>query len=58
MNATTPCYRHSTWLASCDDCTDWHLACLRARRNAAAQQTACTTFRLMHRQPVALRPVA
>jgi hypothetical protein len=28
MTATTPCYRHSRgiWIASCSDCTAWHLA--------------------------------
>jgi cob(I)alamin adenosyltransferase len=28
------CYRHSrsVWVASCPDCTDWHLARLAARR--------------------------
>jgi hypothetical protein len=34
MTATTPCYRHSRgiWLASCQDCTAWHLAVALGRR--------------------------
>ena len=28
MTASTPCLRHSArvWLASCEDCTAWHLS--------------------------------
>jgi hypothetical protein len=28
------CHRHPwhVWIANCSDCTDWHLASLRARR--------------------------
>jgi hypothetical protein len=28
MSTTTPCYRHArkVWIASCDDCTAWHMA--------------------------------
>jgi hypothetical protein len=61
MDATKPCYRHSraTWMAACDDCTAWHLAAVRARRDAAsAQGAARTTLRPVDRQPVALRLVA
>ncbi|MGY1644137.1 hypothetical protein ACI782_23765 [Geodermatophilus sp. SYSU D00703] len=34
MPHSTPCSRHSrsVWIASCDDCTAWHLADLRSRR--------------------------
>jgi hypothetical protein len=37
MSYRTPCSRHSrsAWIASCDDCTAWHLAALRSRRDAA-----------------------
>jgi hypothetical protein len=36
MPYSTPCSRHSrsVWIASCDDCTAWHLAGLRSRRTA------------------------
>ncbi|MGY1590766.1 hypothetical protein ACI79D_02195 [Geodermatophilus sp. SYSU D00708] len=38
MPHRTPCSRHSrsVWIASCDDCTAWHLADLRSRRDAPA----------------------
>ena len=33
MTHRAPCYRHRrrTWIASCADCTAWHLAALTAR---------------------------
>jgi hypothetical protein len=33
------CHRHPrhVWIASCPDCTSWHLAALRARRRRPAQ---------------------
>jgi hypothetical protein len=42
MIATTPCYRHSrtTWIASCSDCTAWHLAAALAGRGAPARGAA------------------
>ena len=38
MTATTPCYRHprGIWIASCQDCTTWHLAVAVGRRALAA----------------------
>jgi hypothetical protein len=38
MSTSTPCYRHprNVWLASCDDCTAWHLAAAIARRDRAS----------------------
>jgi hypothetical protein len=38
MSHSTPCSRHSrsVWIASCDDCTAWHLADLRSRRDSRA----------------------
>jgi hypothetical protein len=32
---TTLCYRHprEVWIAACTDCTTWHLAAARARRD-------------------------
>jgi hypothetical protein len=37
MIATTPCYRHprGTWIASCQDCTAWHLDAAVGRRALA-----------------------
>jgi hypothetical protein len=36
--STRQCYRHprGTWIASCADCTAWHLVDAVARRNKAA----------------------
>ena len=38
MTATTPCYRQprGIWIASCRDCTAWHLAAAVGRRTLAA----------------------
>jgi hypothetical protein len=40
MTASTRCYRHSHWLASCDDCVAWHLPRAIAARDAAARRGA------------------
>ncbi len=38
ITPTRPCTRHraSVWLASCADCTSWHLAAQIARRNGGS----------------------
>lgn len=35
MNETPACTRHDrhVWIASCDDCTAWHLHALRVRHD-------------------------
>ena len=35
MSTTTPCYRHArkVWIASCDDCTAWHMALVSSPRD-------------------------
>ena len=35
MTVATQCFRHprGTWIANCSDCTAWHLAAARARRD-------------------------
>ena len=40
--ASRPCYRHTVhrWMASCDDCTAWHLGRQIAARDAAGTWTA------------------
>jgi hypothetical protein len=42
MTASTRCFRHSAhvWIASCDDCTAWHLASEIARRNQGTHRYA------------------
>ncbi|MGY1590825.1 hypothetical protein ACI789_23615 [Geodermatophilus sp. SYSU D00965] len=32
---TTRCFRHSRWIASCADCTAWHLTRLHHHRTGA-----------------------
>jgi hypothetical protein len=34
MSTITPCYRHARkgWIASCDDCTAWHMASVNSLR--------------------------
>ncbi|MGY1623846.1 hypothetical protein ACI789_16740 [Geodermatophilus sp. SYSU D00965] len=48
MPTTTPCWRHThVWLASCPDCTHWHLrtqlALRDGRRATAAHAYPATT---------------
>jgi hypothetical protein len=42
MENLAPCYRHPRHvrIASCVDCTAWHLAVLAARRGARAERSA------------------
>jgi hypothetical protein len=37
-----PCYRHAAnrWVASCPDCTAWHLTIQISRRDASAEPRA------------------
>jgi hypothetical protein len=40
MSTSTRCFRHTYWLASCDDCTAWYLPRAIAARDAAARRSA------------------
>jgi len=42
MAVTMPCYRHrrGSWIANCSDCTEWHLAAARARRDNESDSSA------------------
>jgi hypothetical protein len=59
MTATTPCYRHprGMWIASCQDCTSWHLAVAIGRRAQTAPRPT-TAARAATGAPRDLRPVA
>jgi hypothetical protein len=59
MTATTPCYRHprGIWIASCQDCTAWHLAAAIGRR-ALAMPRPSTAARVATTAPAVLRLVA
>jgi hypothetical protein len=37
---TTRCFRHSRWIASCSDCTAWHLARVHHHRAGTTAQHA------------------
>jgi len=45
MAARAICYRHSRhgWVASCPDCTDWHLAKLAASRDRSDEPEPADT---------------
>jgi hypothetical protein len=45
MTGPTPCYRHprKVWLAACPDCTAWHLATLRDRRDEVVPTASTAT---------------
>jgi alpha-D-ribose 1-methylphosphonate 5-triphosphate diphosphatase PhnM len=54
MSATTHCcYRHrrGIWLASCDDCTAWHLADAVARRGEMAGAPVAPVLAAPRRAP-------
>ena len=59
MTAPTPCYRHprGVWIASCHDCTAWHLVVAVGRR-ALAVPTPTTAAAPGTTAPVHLRLVA
>jgi hypothetical protein len=60
MTTTTPCYRHprEVWIAACPDCTTWHLAAARARRDAVAIVSPVAHVRPIPRRAAAVRPIA
>ena len=66
MSATTQCYRHprGTWIASCTDCTAWHLADAVARRDRRAEALVAPLRAGLRQAPAAgwlaqaLRPAA
>jgi hypothetical protein len=59
MTASTPCYRHPrrVWIASCQDCTAWHLAVAVGVRDLAVPPPT-TTAPAATTAPVHLRLVA
>jgi hypothetical protein len=60
MTTTTPCYQHprEVWIAACPDCTTWHLAAARARRDEVATASPVAHVRRIGRPEAAGRRVA
>ena len=49
-----PCYKHTRWMASCDDCTTWHLGRQIAARDADTRTAPVLTLvRSADRRPAA-----